>query len=44
MQEVELLASAAGLEILALYGDMAHEDVGLDHEEAYRMVAVLRKP
>lgn len=42
MQEVLLLASMAGLEVQELYGEMAI-DVDLNHEEAYRMIAVLKK-
>ena len=42
-QEVSLLAAAAGLEVRAFFGEMAL-DVGLGHEEAYRLVACLQKP
>lgn len=42
VQEVLLLASMAGLEVQELYGEMA-TDVDLNHEEAYRMIAVLKK-
>lgn len=42
MQEMELLAAPAGLEIVTLYGDMAM-GVDLSHEEAHRMVVVLKK-
>eukprot|EP00200_Dunaliella_tertiolecta_P003759 CAMPEP_0202358214 /NCGR_PEP_ID=MMETSP1126-20121109/11958_1 /ASSEMBLY_ACC=CAM_ASM_000457 /TAXON_ID=3047 /ORGANISM="Dunaliella tertiolecta, Strain CCMP1320" /LENGTH=327 /DNA_ID=CAMNT_0048951305 /DNA_START=70 /DNA_END=1054 /DNA_ORIENTATION=- len=41
-QEVDLLARATGLEVVELYGDM-EQGVSLTHEEAYRLVAVLRK-
>jgi len=43
VQELELLADNVGLEVVTIYGDMA-QGVGLSHEEAYRMVMVLRKP
>ncbi|KAL6753552.1 hypothetical protein V8C86DRAFT_454871 [Haematococcus lacustris] len=42
VQEVRLLAAHAGLSLQGLYGDMS-EGVDMTHEEAYRMVAVLRK-
>lgn len=42
VQEMELLAAPAGLEIVTLYGDMAM-GVDLSHEEAHRMVVVLKK-
>ncbi|KAF5832812.1 S-adenosyl-L-methionine-dependent methyltransferase [Dunaliella salina] len=41
-QEVDLLARATGLEVVELYGDM-EQGISLTHEEAYRLVAVLRK-
>ena len=42
MQEIKLLASMSGLQLDELYGEM---DLGVDlsHEEAYRMIAVLKK-
>ena len=43
-QEVELLASAAGLELAAVHGEMRMDVPSLSHEDAYRMVAVMRKP
>ncbi|KXZ46346.1 hypothetical protein GPECTOR_44g25 [Gonium pectorale] len=43
VRELELLSGMAGLETVALYGEMALE-VDLEHEDAYRMVAVYRKP
>jgi SAM-dependent methyltransferase len=43
-QEVELLASAAGLELAAVHGEMRMDVPSLSHEDAYRMVAVVRKP
>ena len=41
-QEIKLLASMSGLQLDELYGEM---DLGVDlsHEEAYRMIAVLKK-
>ncbi len=43
VQEIRLLARIAGLEVAQLYGDMS-ASIGLSHEEAYRLVAVLKKP
>jgi hypothetical protein len=43
VQELELMAANVGLEVVTLYGDMA-QGVGLSHEEAYRMVVVMKKP
>jgi SAM-dependent methyltransferase len=43
-QEVELLAQAAGLELAAVHGEMRMDVPTLSHEDAYRMVAVMRKP
>ena len=43
MQELGLLCMLSGFRMEALYGEMRLE-CGLNHEEAYRMVAVMRKP
>eukprot|EP00195_Chlamydomonas_chlamydogama_P005377 CAMPEP_0202890652 /NCGR_PEP_ID=MMETSP1392-20130828/992_1 /ASSEMBLY_ACC=CAM_ASM_000868 /TAXON_ID=225041 /ORGANISM="Chlamydomonas chlamydogama, Strain SAG 11-48b" /LENGTH=373 /DNA_ID=CAMNT_0049574267 /DNA_START=80 /DNA_END=1201 /DNA_ORIENTATION=+ len=42
VQELDLLATMTGLRIQQLYGEMNLE-VDLSHEEAYRLIAVLRK-
>lgn len=41
-QEVDLLGRAAGLAVVAVHGDF-DEEVGLEHEEAYRMLVWLQK-
>lgn len=41
-QEIDLLATAAGLDVVGVYGDL-NLDVGLSHEDAYRLVMVMRK-
>ncbi|GAX82531.1 hypothetical protein CEUSTIGMA_g9958.t1 [Chlamydomonas eustigma] len=43
VQEIKFLAQGNGLQLLELYGET---DLGVDlsHEEAYRMIAVLKKP
>eukprot|EP00798_Chlamydomonas_sp_ICE-L_P017989 gene17989-24402_t len=43
VQEIDLLARSAGLKVEELYGEMAL-DVGMTHEDAYRMIIVLSKP
>ena len=43
LQELRLLARMAGLEVAAIQGDM-NMDLPLNHDEAHRMVAVLRRP
>ncbi|PNW76619.1 hypothetical protein CHLRE_11g467740v5 [Chlamydomonas reinhardtii] len=43
VRELELLAKLAGLEQIALYGEM-RMGVDLEHEDAYRMLALYRKP
>lgn len=42
VRELELLSGMAGLEVCSLYGEM-RLGVDLEHEDAYRMVAVYRK-
>lgn len=42
VRELELMADMSGFGVEALYGEM-DLGVGMDHEEAYRMVAVCRK-
>lgn len=41
LQEVHMLANAAGFSVEGLYGEMDMQ-IGLQHEDAYRLVAVLR--
>lgn len=43
LQEVDLLARATGWVVATAGGDLAPGGVGLDHEDAYRMVVVLRR-
>ncbi|KAG2498731.1 hypothetical protein HYH03_003471 [Edaphochlamys debaryana] len=43
VRELELLAGMAGLSTAGLYGEM-RVGVDLEHEDAYRMVAVFKKP
>lgn len=43
VRELELLAKLAGLDQIALYGEM-RMGVDLEHEDAYRMLALYRKP
>ena len=44
-QEVDLLGSLAGLSLEGLYGEMDPGlKVDLSHEDAYRLLAVLKKP
>lgn len=42
LQEVELLGRLAGFEVAAVHGDFNRE-VSLGHEDAYRMIACLRR-
>lgn len=42
LQELDLLGRLAGLRLAASYGDLDLK-VGLTHEDAYRLVAVLVK-
>ncbi|MEW5306851.1 MAG: hypothetical protein WDW36_009289 [Sanguina aurantia] len=42
VQEIDMLATAHGMKIDGLYGEM-RLDVDLSHEEAYRMVMVLKR-
>ena len=42
MQEIRFLASMHGFTLEELYGEMDLE-MDLSHEEAYRMIAVLKK-
>lgn len=42
LQEVELLGTAVGLQVVEVHGDF-DAAVGLDHEEAYRSVVCLRR-
>lgn len=43
VQEMDLLCTIHGLSIEATYGEM-NMGVDLNHEEAYRMVMVIKKP
>eukprot|EP00879_Flechtneria_rotunda_P020693 GHRR01021778.1.p2 GENE.GHRR01021778.1~~GHRR01021778.1.p2 ORF type:complete len:166 (+),score=42.54 GHRR01021778.1:1026-1523(+) len=41
-QEIDLLATIAGMEVVGIYGDL-NLQVSLTHEDAFRMVMCLRK-